>query len=78
MILYEFLSSIGLFIFSYFIWILESLGYPGITFEETDTTPWFVEWPILIWIIITMFISIIMMVKRAVRSVIHAYRTMTQ
>lgn len=66
-------SILFFYIFIYFIEILGILGYQGMAFEEIDSAPWFVELFILIWVTITMFISIIMMVKRAGRFLISLF-----
>lgn len=67
MILYNFISSLLWFVVSFEIWILERLGYKVSVFGETDKVPWFVEWPLWIWIAVAMFISIIIMVRQSAR-----------
>ena len=71
MLLYDIISFIVFLIFIYETSILENLGFIVITFGEADVVPWFLEWPLLIWIVITMFISIIIMVKRSARLINH-------
>lgn len=66
MILYNFISSLLWFVASFQIWILENLGYKVSVFGESDVVPWFVQWPIFIWVGFAMLISIIVMVKRSV------------
>lgn len=77
MALYNFIESLLWFVVGFQTWVLQNLGYNVSLFGKDEAAPWFLGWPLSIWIIVMMFISIIMMVKRAVRFVTRAYRTMS-
>lgn len=71
MALYNFIESLLLLVAIFETRILESLGYTTSLLGENEVVPWFFGWPLSIWIIFTMLIAIIMMVKRAFRFVMN-------